>query len=105
LLCGARVDIVVPVKLNPNMKTSVLTLITAVSIAAFVGCQAQKKEEPMASTSTATHGASTTKKTSTKKTSTAASTEASPAAKKTTAKKKAEASPSPSEAASPSPTP
>ena len=54
------------------MKTSVLALITAVTIAAFVGCQAQKKEEaPPTSTSTTTHGASTTKKSSTtKKTST-----------------------------------
>src|SRR5205814_2649589 len=49
---------------NP-MKTSVLSLITALTLAAFVGCQTQKKEETTASTSTGattTHGASTTTK-------------------------------------------
>src|SRR5256885_14309870 len=65
--------------LTNSMKTPVLSLITVLTIAAFLGCQSQKKEETaMTSTGTTTHAASTTsKKSTTKKTS--ASTEASPA--------------------------
>src|SRR5947208_7862408 len=78
--------------LTNSMKTPVLSLITALTIAAFLGCQSQKKEETaMTTTGTTTHAASTTsKKSTTKKTS--ASTEASPSASaspKETAKKKA----------------
>src|SRR6266704_475952 len=89
--------------LTNSMKTPVLSLITALTIAAFLGCQSQKKEETaMTTTGTTTHAASTTsKKSTTKKTS--ASTEASPA-KKTT-KKKAAAEESASPTASPSATP
>src|SRR5438105_3473458 len=90
---------------NP-MKTPVLSLITALAIAAFFSsCQSQKKEETAATTSGTTTHAATAKKTSTtKKTSTSASTEASPSAKKTT-KKKAAAEESASPTASPSATP
>src|SRR5256886_12513374 len=90
--------------LTNSMKTPVLSLITALTIAAFLGCQSQKKEETsMTSTGATTHAASTTsKKSTTKKAS--ASTEASPAAKKTT-KKKAAAEASASPTASPSATP
>src|SRR5207244_9923800 len=67
--------------LTNSMKTPVLSLITVLTIAAFLGCQSQKKEETaMTTTGTTTHAASTSKKSTTKKTS--ASTEASPAAKK-----------------------
>src|SRR5438874_8239734 len=88
--------------LTNSMKTPVLSLITALTLAAFLGCQSQKKEETsMTSTGATTHAASTTsKKSTTKKTS--ASTEASP--KKTT-KKKAAAEESASPTASPSATP
>src|SRR5438874_9532442 len=88
--------------LTNSMKTPVLSLITALTLAAFLGCQSQKKEETsMTSTGATTHAASTTsKKSTTKKAS--ASTEASP--KKTT-KKKAAAEESASPTASPSATP
>jgi len=86
---------------NP-MKTPVLSLITALTIAAFLGCQTQKKEEA----ATTTHAASTSaKKTSTTK-KTSASAEASPSASpKKTTKKKAAAEESASPTASPSATP
>src|SRR5438128_852248 len=90
--------------INP-MKTPVLSLITALAIAAlFSSCQSQKKEETAATTTTGTHA--TAKKTTAKKTSTSASTEASPSASpKKTAKKKAAAEESASPSASPSATP
>src|SRR6266478_4398825 len=47
---------------NP-MKTPVLSLITALAIAAFFGCQSQKKEEATTSTgATTTHATSTSAK-------------------------------------------
>src|SRR5207244_3923810 len=89
--------------LTNSMKTPVLSLITVLTVAAFLGCQSQKKEETAMTSTGTTHAASTTsKKSTTKKTS--ASTEASPAAKKTT-KKKAAAEESASPTASPSATP
>src|SRR6267143_1323280 len=77
--------------LTNSMKTPVLSLITVLTFAAFLGCQSQKNEETsMTSTGATTHAASTTsKKSTTKKTS--ASTEASPSAAKKTTKKKAAA--------------
>src|SRR6202043_1298120 len=73
-----------------HMKTSVLTLITALATVAFLSSCAQKKEEPMAASTASTTHASTTKKSSTTKKTSSASAEASPAAKKkSTAKKEA----------------
>src|SRR6266436_3397546 len=88
--------------LTNSMKTPVLSLITALAIAAFFSsCQSQKKEETAATTTgTTTHATSTTaKKTTTAK---KASTEASPSA---SPKKKAAAEESASPTASPSATP
>jgi cytoskeletal protein RodZ len=96
---------------NP-MKTPVLSLITALAIAAFFGCQSQKKEETTMSTgATTTHGTSTSasakKSSTTKKTSASASAEASASASpaKKSTKKKAAAEESASPTASPSATP
>src|SRR5947207_12823861 len=77
--------------LTNSMKTPVLSLITALKLSDFLGCQSQKKEETsMTSTGATTHAAATTSKKSTTTTD-SSTTEASPAAKKTTKKKAAAA--------------
>src|SRR5438477_2568247 len=92
--------------LTNSMKTTVLSLITALTLAAFLGCQTQKKEEPVATTTTHATSTSAKKTSTTKKTSTSATAEASPSASpKKTTKKKAAAEESASPSASPSATP
>ena|ERR1700730_5555380 len=90
---------------NP-MKTSVLSLITVLTIAVFLGCQSQKKEEATATTSTSattTHATSTTgKKTSGSKAKPSPTASLTPQPKKTT-KKKESASPKGTPEQSPTP--
>src|SRR5437667_10204118 len=52
--------------LTNSMKTPVLSLITVLTIAAFLGCHSQQKEETaMTTTGTTTHAATTTRNKST----------------------------------------
>jgi hypothetical protein len=91
---------------NP-MKTSVLSLITVLTIAVFLGCQSQKKEETTAASTGTTTTHATAKKTTAKTTGkkTPPPTTPQPTTTPKASKKKAAAEESASPSASPSATP